>query len=49
MAVGVKAVNPSRARFAAAARYCKSKVAHLPKGQKGPAYRQCIREYLKTH
>lgn len=46
MAVRVKALTPSRRKFADAARHCKAKVAHLPKGAKLQAYRQCIKEYM---
>jgi len=48
MAVRVKPLTPSRQRFAEAAKYCKAKVAHLPRGAKLQAYRQCIKEYMRA-
>lgn len=37
-----------RQKFREAAKECKAEVAHLPKGQKLQAYRECIRRKLKT-
>lgn len=37
-----------RQKFKEAAIACKAEVAHLPKGQRGRAYRECIRRKLKT-
>jgi len=34
------------AKLREAAEKCKAKVAHLPRGQKGAAYRQCVKEFL---
>jgi len=34
------------AKLLEAAAVCKKKVANLPRGQKGKAYRQCIKEIL---
>jgi len=31
-----------------AAKICRAQVAHLPKGQKGAAYRQCIKSTVKA-
>jgi len=37
-----------RQYFAESARICKQQVAHLPKGQRGPAYRQCIAQRMRA-
>lgn len=37
-----------RQKFREAAKGCKAEIAHLPKGQRAQAYRECIRRKLKT-
>lgn len=37
-----------RQKFKEAAKTCKAEIAHLPKGQRAQAYRECIRRKLKT-
>jgi len=34
--------------FRQAAMLCRQRVAHLPKGQKGAAYRACIKETVRA-
>ncbi|MGC8994360.1 MAG: hypothetical protein ACP5J0_03080 [Pyrobaculum sp.] len=36
-----------RQRFREAAKVCKAQVAHLPKGQRLQAYRQCMAQQLR--